>query len=408
MIYDELKTAFRVYDDINKQDRFLKENTASAFMLIAYKDAILPFEFRIPGSEPVSISKWQIMNLDGTVAVDLTSQTSLIEARQTSDYNYFIYKGGPLGITIPEGCYYLKFELAKPDLNFSVLPLSPNNTGTGASVLMTDEAELYYRATPDADKQTSLYGRPYTSESGVEYVYSLWVRNPGTVSLNIKIYSLANHDASFKIYTLQPGVWTLIKTNSFTTSGDDFLIVSYTEVAAAGIPLDYKNGLISSVQGGGMFSEVFCITCDSPNWGESSKYLKLEWDNDCDLGPIVYQTGFKNIVLLDTTIDKEEPTIEEDGFEDGFGNFFPTRQRFVDNLQFADVLPYYLAESIILMAMHKDVTVTMPFATYSGKMLNIKPTMALHEGTNLYDVTVKFQQETEYFKTDCCKNLVLI
>ena len=66
--------------------------------------------------------------------------------------------------------------------NSKLFTLNPNDTGFGNSVLRTDEADHYYRATPDAGKAVSLYGWYTFLENNTEYIHGLWLRNNGNNS----------------------------------------------------------------------------------------------------------------------------------------------------------------------------------------------------------------------------------
>ena len=155
------------------------------------------------------------------------------------------------------------------------------------------------------------------------------------------------------------------------------------------------------------YSEVFFVPCDLLQSG-NSRYLKLEWWNSCDLAVILYQTGFRNVLYLDTTISKEQPTIEEEGEEDGHGDFHADFQKLVDNLYFEDVVPYNVAESLTVATMHNNIVLTTPNGVYSGVIKNAKTTTAQQENSEKYLFTMTFQQDTPYIVTGCCKNMALV
>lgn len=156
------------------------------------------------------------------------------------------------------------------------------------------------------------------------------------------------------------------------------------------------------------FSELFKVHCF--NYDDNNiEFTRLEWNNDgCDLGEILYQTGFTNVVFLTSTIAKEDPQIEEEGFTDGLNNFYPSIQKYIDNLSLEDMLPFYLADALVLMSMHKKVLITLPQFIYSSEIRNIKTNISQQDGGHAYLVTVKFQQETQYVNTSCCNNMELI
>jgi hypothetical protein len=154
------------------------------------------------------------------------------------------------------------------------------------------------------------------------------------------------------------------------------------------------------------YSEVFEVRCF--NAAGPHNYVRLEWDNDgCDLPPILYQTGFKNVMYLETVIAQEAPTIEQEGSSDGLNNFTPTFQKYVDNLSLDDALPFFQADALVLMAMHKRVSITTHGQRYTGTIRNIVPNMSQVDGGHLYQITLRFQQDTVYKNDACCKNMQL-
>ncbi|MGN6491164.1 MAG: hypothetical protein ACTHLE_04150 [Agriterribacter sp.] len=191
-----------------------------------------------------------------------------------------------------------------------------------------------------------------------------------------------------------------------TAAGSTYILYKATDIA-----LLMTNGVYHMewvVNGLRYYSEQFEIRCDSPYWNDiESPYTRFEWGNSCDVGPILYQTGYKNRIYLDTKIHNETPTIEEEGDENGEGVFIPSAQRYIDNLNIEDILPYHIADALLVMAMHKDVTLTTPFSTYTSTIKELKPTVAQEENTWLYRFTMTFQQESIYKNGNCCENIAL-
>lgn len=129
--------------------------------------------------------------------------------------------------------------------NSAVVSMAPNNTGLGTSVLMTDEAEQYRRATPDVDKSVSLYGGLYAYEIGKEYICSIWVRQNSGSSKTIRFY-ISGYGVSETQTELASGAWTRIITKSFSAinnTSQNFILALQT---ANGATLDYKKAQIEN------------------------------------------------------------------------------------------------------------------------------------------------------------------
>lgn len=192
-----------------------------------------------------------------------------------------------------------------------------------------------------------------------------------------------------------------------TAAGKTYIIFKPSDIGLLMTPQVYHMEFV--VDGERYYSEQFEVRCESPYWSDlQTAYTRLEWDNNgCDLGPIMYQTGFVARAYIDSVLHKETPSIEEEGDDDGAGNFIPSRQQYVDNLNLEDILPYYLADALVLMCMHRNVTLTTPNIAYSGKIKNIKPTVVQEEKAWLYRVALTFQQDSLYVATACCENIPL-
>lgn len=126
--------------------------------------------------------------------------------------------------------------------NSRLFALNPNDVGLGTSVLRTQEADHYYRATPDAGKAVSLFGWYTVLENNTEYVHGLWVRNSGSTAVNILTYSHAGNPNGQAFRSLQPNVWTFIKSELIkgTGQGSYFLLISDT----ANVAIDYKKAIL--------------------------------------------------------------------------------------------------------------------------------------------------------------------
>ncbi len=139
------------------------------------------------------------------------------------------YVGGEIG-GIKVGASNLLTNSANPLLN-------ANNVGTGTSVLMTNEPEHYYRATPTAGQVVSLFGAQYMHIAGRDHMSSIYVRQNSGSPVNMTLLQDGNVDDSLKITSVPSGVWTQISTKKYTASGNSFLIlVSSLET----ITIDYK------------------------------------------------------------------------------------------------------------------------------------------------------------------------
>lgn len=102
----------------------------------------------------------------------------------------------------------------------------------------------------------------------------------------------------------------------------------------------------------GFFSEVFQVVdnlCD---------YLKIEWKHKLPVGPAIYQTGFVNRLYVDAIIAEPIYKLEEEGDEDGYGVFLPTRSRLEKTFKF-DItpLPEFLVDALAAAPLHNSIII---------------------------------------------------
>ena len=106
--------------------------------------------------------------------------------------------------------------------------LSPNNTGLGESVLKNDEKDLYYRATPNSDKNVSLYwiiepNKSQLLKTNKIVIYSIMVRPEQDCFITF----YGNKHSSTMTHSVKGGVWTRVYTKPFeylVSTGESFIL----------------------------------------------------------------------------------------------------------------------------------------------------------------------------------------
>jgi len=103
------------------------------------------------------------------------------------------------------------------------------------------------------------------------------------------------------------------------------------------------------------YSEVFHVV-------DTTGYLSVEYYNSSDIDSIDYTNGdyaqFSNKLLVNTKLNKAEYEFEEEGTEDGDGEFLPTFMKRTKKQRFVFYAPEYILDAITLIPMHSTVTVT--------------------------------------------------
>ena len=125
--------------------------------------------------------------------------------------------------------------------NSKVFPMNPNDAGLGTSILRTDEADHYYRATPAAGKAVSLFGFLETLDANTEYITGMWVRHNHTAPQTFLIYRTGMVEGI--AYPVIPSnVWTFIKSNPAKGSGTGgYLVITALNPTTY---VDYKKAIL--------------------------------------------------------------------------------------------------------------------------------------------------------------------
>jgi hypothetical protein len=137
------------------------------------------------------------------------------------------------------------------------------------------------------------------------------------------------------------------------------------------------------------------------------KYTKLTWWHKCDIGNLLYQTGYVNMLYIDSNLIKLDPEILEEGKEDGEKNFIPSFIKLTDNIEFSDIFPDHIINALEAVSLHDYVFITTKKDGYIGKA---KKFSVVNEWISECHgkADVKFQQETVLLRGQCCGDNTLI
>ena len=147
------------------------------------------------------------------------------------------------------------------------------------------------------------------------------------------------------------------------------------------------------------YSEIFTVK------SSLAEYLKLEWSHTCDIDPVMYQTGLVNTIYLDTYTEPIPPEVNEEGEENGAGEFTPTLQRIVHKHKIEIFAPDYLLDALAFMQIHNTVQITDYTDTSEMERIKVSPDY----GDNYAgSCKIEFELPGDYVATNCCSNIALI
>lgn len=138
-----------------------------------------------------------------------------------------------------------------------------------------------------------------------------------------------------------------------------------------------------------------------------SRYVRLEWWNDTDLPPIMYNATdsanhFRNVAYLDTFVHASEPEIQEDAKKDGNNTDIPTFQKAVIRYRITDIVPDFLKVALVVMQMHDHVRFTSPLGVDDGEITDLTTDSQVDEsGGGLSSIDILFEQDVAIVKKGC-------
>lgn len=199
-----------------------------------------------------------------------------------------------------------------------------------------------------------------------------------------------------------PGLENDIEKMQVFGEGIWFIYKGTAPITNMNFPSGYYYFQFQTANSRDIFSELFYVDCNL----DYKRLLKIEFWNSCDFSNIIYQTGYKNYFYLDTTLLKGVPSIDETGFENGYGEFQLTSSRYVDNYILDCLVTEYLVHALFLMKSHSEIYITSPETGQIGKFDVKKSNVNWDEGGFYEDISLELEQKQLIYKGSCCENKV--
>lgn len=161
------------------------------------------------------------------------------------------------------------------------------------------------------------------------------------------------------------------------------------------------------------YSEMFYVPENSFNAADddSIEYMRLEWYNDADLSPILYndkmangKPQFRNVAYLDTFITASEPELTEDGERDGNDELIPTFLKMVITYRVSTLVPDFLKKAMALIPMHDHFFLSTKYSVRTGEVQKATVNTGLEVSGALSTVDIIFQ-EIVMVKKGCGDNM---
>lgn len=137
---------------------------------------------------------------------------------------------------------------------------------------------------------------------------------------------------------------------------------------------------------------------------------KITYFDTCDVGGIFYRTAeyggvgakqYRNVFYLEVGVGKPEYEYNEEGEEDGLGNFSPDYKRLTKNYFLQAVLPEYMLDAVQLLPLHKNIEVHTSEG-YTGSIDTITINSEWQGDKGVWALTDILFSTDFVVKTACC------
>lgn len=410
MIYGELPTVFPWYDDIRKQNRFKKNSEWSCdFKLITPRDALLPFQIKIPYKTNADksifdkdnpnniVTNNRVVVFDGGFIVDndyqrtihipvISNSTLFIKTNKVISDLLSFYDESKIFISSIVGNTLKEVEILTPaNAKYIVVNFSKDkNTRLSDLLMFSVTRTLAEEVMPGNIVSWKVY-----TLSGLEINI-----NNGVNKANLHS---KNYIDGMRLYYFGEKL-VFPSANAPGTYNDfDLSAGSYYSV------IEFENAVY--------YSEVFTVPNNRFRINEPNEFMRVDFWNTCDIAPIMYDSGsdifWKQYVYIDAYVYASDPEIEIDGERDSDDLIVPTFQRMVTKYRFNSLVPDYLKIALVSIQMHDNIELTTENSVRRGKVDRMSTDTAI-EGDGAYSsVNVIFDQYV-MTKKACCTNMKIL
>lgn len=252
--------------------------------------------------------------------------------------DHFQYNGGTLNRLLDAGEYFLRIETQEGYVYWS----DWFKADCVYTNLITQWTNVGYETFTSSE--TAITSAINTSGSGAAVSDGFTVTNGEKI---IVIFYLNLTSGTAPTIVLANSGWSLSDTEA---SADGLNIIELTAGWDGDAVIWFYN---NSTNSNYATYEVMAIR------SYSTKYLTINFFNSCDLGDIVYEDSFKQVLYLETEAMEPIFPYTEKGQENGDGEFVPTwqRQDKIYNIRTL-LIPQYIVDILHRLKLHDTITLT--------------------------------------------------
>lgn len=433
--------ALTFYNEQQKQNRSRAYcyDDVCTFELVVSADRILPFHLtRTITPDPVTLI--ELRCYDGAYTEDITSRIQLFYYDMADGTQRIVHRGNKFVPKLPCGKYEI-YITDGPNEWWSeiitVYDFTPAVTGkllytdSSADAITTSDVGGYIIAKLSKGAITDDYAtvvsdmffqplRVYNTATKLNYLRDYCYNDLCTFSLATPVdrippfifrrqFSVATIQ-SFKVICYDGG-FEVDYTNGTDLGGfqDYNVIVDGTPVTittyngqalTADMPCGKYTAEITYTNGEVYTTEIYTVMTDL------SKLTKFTYFNSCDMGNVLYSTGYQSWFFMDITVNAPDELIEEEVQRNGDEEEIVTFRRQVKRHKIVTpLIPEFMCDAIERMKSCDTVRMTFP----NGEILDIKNIQTekdWFDTSNCYAImTITFDVDEVLINTACCTNL---
>ncbi len=162
------------------------------------------------------------------------------------------------------------------------------------------------------------------------------------------------------IYTVA-NASTVVSVYESDTITEDWVMYFGAQIVGMVLPCSYYSLEIEDFGGHIVYSEHFAPQTNA----ELSKLIKLEFWNDSNIGNVIYEFGYRNILYFDSVIVNPLPKLNQTKRKDGNDNVLPSFMKAYLEYTFdLKTIPFYLMKLLNTIDMNENIILSNPSERY--------------------------------------------
>lgn len=384
-------TTLPIYNKIEKQcfERAKHATNKGLFAIVCPRHRLPSFQWLDDADGAASVSTVTLVHHDETT----TNITSYFVALPALAHDYFTYSGATLKYLLPTGNHYLKITMNNGYIYYSewftvdcvyanlVETFSNTSYGTFTFAGGAITSAIQGGGDPNGSAGSEAVGFPMIKGETIKVIFYLTKNSGQLPTVSIRDKMRVNPEDTIDTAATVEGLNEI----ELTSTGNLDILVFFANTAVA-------NWLTS---------EVIVIR------NYSTKYLIIDFHNDCDLGDFYYHGGFTQSLWFESEPMETTFPMEEDGMKNGEARFVRSFARQEKKyIARTKEMPDYMVEVFNRMKLHDFVQLTDLFGD-QHYVYNLEPEHEwLGEDKYYARINLTFDFDEAVVIAGCCNDII--